>query len=144
VAPQIVVSTGNLHDRIEQWVNPKAVQKGRTVKEKHRVHLHSRPELAHPFVAPRSDLEQSIAEIWQSTLGIAQVGVTDDFFADLGGSSLIATQLVSQVRSRFQVELPLRRFFEEPTVAGVASLVGAHSNGAEPRTPQTEAVVAKG
>ena len=47
VAPQIVVSTGNLHDRIEQWVNPKAVQKGRTVKEKHRVHLHSRPELAH-------------------------------------------------------------------------------------------------
>ena len=45
VAPQIVVSTGNLHDRIEQWVNPKAVQKGRTVKEKHRVHLHSRPEL---------------------------------------------------------------------------------------------------
>ena len=144
VAPQIVVSTGNLHDRIEQWVNPKAVQTGRTVKEKHRVHLHSRPELAHPYVAPRSDLEQSIAEIWQSTLGIAQVGVTDDFFADLGGSSLIATQLVSQLRSRFEVELPLRRFFEEPTVAGVASLVGAHSNGAEPRAPQTEAVVAKG
>jgi acyl transferase domain-containing protein/acyl carrier protein len=144
IAPQIVVSTGNLHDRIEQWVDPKAVQKGRTVKEKHRVHLHSRPELAHPYVAPRSDLEQSIAEIWQSTLGIAQVGVTDDFFADLGGSSLIATQVVSQLRSRFQVELPLRRFFEEPTVAGVASLVGAHSNGAEPRAPQTEAVVAKG
>ena len=53
------------------------------------------------------------------------MGVTDDFFTDLSGSSLIATQLVAQVRRQFQVELPLRRFFQEPTVAGLADSIEA-------------------
>ena len=142
VSPQIVVSTGNLEARINQWVGPKAVRKARLAKERRSVHFHSRPELARPYVAPRSDLEHSIAEIWQSTLGIAQVGVTDDFFTDLSGSSLLATQLVSQLRNQFQVELLLRRFFEEPTVAGLADAIRAQSNGAEPSAPQTKEAVA--
>jgi acyl carrier protein len=70
-------------------------------------------------------VEQTIAEIWQDTLGVAQVGMLDNFFSDLSGSSLLATQLVSQLRNRLQVELPLRRFFEGPTVADVALAVSS-------------------
>jgi acyl transferase domain-containing protein len=136
--PQVVVSTGNLEQRISQWVSLKAFQKARTVKERKPIPVHSRSESSHSYVSPRSDLERSIAEVWQATLGVAQVGVTDDFFTHLSGSSLIATQLVSQLRTKFQVELPLRRFFEEPTVAGLAITIGAQSSEAKLHVSQTK------
>ncbi|HYH46035.1 MAG TPA: phosphopantetheine-binding protein, partial [Thermoanaerobaculia bacterium] len=75
-------------------------------------------------VAPRTPIEEVIAGIWQELLGLDAVGVHDSFF-HLGGHSLLATQLVSRVRSTFQVELPLRRLFEEPTVEALAAAVVA-------------------
>jgi acyl transferase domain-containing protein/acyl carrier protein len=131
--PQVVVSTGDLAARIDQWISLRSLREARGAKEKQSARLHSRPELARPCIAPRTDLERAIAEIWQSTLGVALVGVMDDFFMDLNGSSLIATQLVSQLRNRFQVELPLRRFFEGPTVAGLAAIIGSQRDGGESR-----------
>ncbi|HYO58090.1 non-ribosomal peptide synthetase [Archangium sp.] len=71
------------------------------------------------FVAPRTDTERRLAELWARTLGVERVGVTDSFF-ELGGHSLLATQLVSRVRGTFGVELPLRSVFEEPTLEGLA------------------------
>jgi len=71
------------------------------------------------FVAPRTPLEETLAEIWRETLGVTQVGVESNFF-DLGGHSLLATRVVSQVRERFGVELPLRVLFESPTISGLA------------------------
>ena len=76
------------------------------------------------FVAPRNELEETLAEIWRETLGVAQVGVESNFF-DLGGHSLLATRVVSQVRERFGVELPLRVLFESPTIAGLAQHLDA-------------------
>jgi len=71
------------------------------------------------FVAPRTPLEEGLAQIWGQVLGVARVGVQDNFFA-LGGHSLLATQVIARVRDMFDVELPLRTLFEAPTIAGVA------------------------
>ncbi len=78
-----------------------------------------RPELAGAFVAPRTRTEQSLADVWSDLLGLPQVGIHDNFF-DLGGHSLLSTQLTSRVRELFQVELPLREVFQQPTIAQLA------------------------
>jgi amino acid adenylation domain-containing protein len=67
------------------------------------------------FVLPTSALESVIARIWRETLDVERVGVTDDFF-DLGGHSLLATQVMWRVFETFNVEVPLRRLFDAPTV----------------------------
>jgi amino acid adenylation domain-containing protein len=71
------------------------------------------------FIAPRDDLERQLADIWEEVLKARAVGVRDNFF-DLGGHSLLATRVVSYVRERCGVELPLRLMFESPTVEGIA------------------------
>jgi len=68
------------------------------------------------FVAPRTPEESLLADIWGEVLKLAQVGVHDNFF-DLGGHSLLATQVVARVRDSFNVALPLRELFQNPTVA---------------------------
>jgi amino acid adenylation domain-containing protein len=74
-----------------------------------------RPDLQERFVAPRTPIEGKLAQIWAQVLSLKQVGVHDNFF-ELGGHSLLATQVIAQVRDVFQVELPLRRLFEGPTI----------------------------
>jgi natural product biosynthesis luciferase-like monooxygenase protein/amino acid adenylation domain-containing protein len=76
-----------------------------------------------PFVAPRSKLEQSLAEVFASVLGVPRVGVTDNFFS-LGGHSLLATQVVSRLRASLKREVPLRELFEAPTVEALARRLG--------------------
>jgi iturin family lipopeptide synthetase A len=71
------------------------------------------------YVAPRNEIESWLATAWSETLGIDRAGINDNFFA-LGGHSLLATQLISRVRERFKVELPLTPMFEQPTIANLA------------------------
>jgi len=73
-------------------------------------------------VAPRTDAESVIAGIWETLLRREGIGALDDFF-ELGGDSLLATQVVSRLRAAFEVEFPLRRFFEGATVAALAEKV---------------------
>ncbi len=83
----------------------------------------ARPSVAAEFVAPRDPVEQVLAGLWAQILKMEKVGVRDNFF-ELGGHSLLATQVLTRVRQTFELgadDLPLRRLFEAPTVAGLAA-----------------------
>jgi acyl carrier protein len=80
---------------------------------------------------PGSAVEDWMARTWAEVLGIARVGVNDDFFA-LGGHSLLATRIVARVRAQYGVALPLRAVFEAPTVARLAAVIADASPA--PRT----------
>jgi acyl carrier protein len=84
-----------------------------------------RPELAVAYVAPITLVEKELSRIWTEVLALDRVGVLDDFF-DLGGHSLAATRVISQVLKYFQFEIPLRSLFESPTVAQMAEVVEEH------------------
>jgi len=116
---QVVVSTGDLPGRLDLWINRNAAQGGRQSMGKL---IHPRPDLESPYVAPRNNAEQTIAGIWQEILGLDRVGIDDDFF-NLGGHSLLAIDLIGRLRDAFQVEFPIGKFFQSPTVAGLAQAV---------------------
>ncbi|MFP2895292.1 amino acid adenylation domain-containing protein [Corallococcus sp. 4LFB] len=71
------------------------------------------------YEAPRTPVEQRLAELWRDVLGVERVGVTDSFF-ELGGHSLLAVQVMSRIRVTFGVDLPLRALFEHPNVEALA------------------------
>ena len=102
---------------------------------------HSRPGLATPYVAPSTPEEETLAGIWQELLGISPVGVHDSFF-DLGGHSLMATQLLARIAAHFGVDLPLAILFEAPTIQALAPRIASGEAAmAEPaihRRPRTD------
>jgi amino acid adenylation domain-containing protein len=81
-----------------------------------------RPELQQNYVAPRTPTEERLTTVFSEVLGIEGVGIEDNFF-ELGGHSLLATQVISRVREAFNIEVPLRRIFEQPSVAGLAVVI---------------------
>ncbi len=81
-----------------------------------------RSEAAGEYVAPRTPIEEMLAEIWAAVLGVSQVGVNDNFFT-LGGHSLLGTVMISRVRDALRVELPLLSLFEAPSVARLSEIV---------------------
>ncbi|MBF2002811.1 MAG: KR domain-containing protein [Synechococcales cyanobacterium M58_A2018_015] len=110
-AGQMIVSKTDLATRIQQAAQAAPAE------------THSRPPLTSDYVAPQTEIEQQVAQIWQELLGIDRVGIHDSFF-ELGGHSLLAIQAIARLRDRFQIELPMRSFlFEAPTVAGIAALI---------------------
>ncbi len=85
------------------------------------------------FVAPRNEVEEIIADLWQTLLGVERVGAEDNFFR-LNGNSLIALQAIARIQSVFGVKLSVRSFFESPTVAGLARIVAERQPGLEALT----------
>ncbi|TDF77388.1 non-ribosomal peptide synthetase [Pseudomonas sp. H9] len=74
------------------------------------------------YLAPRSELELTLATIWAEVLKVERVGVCDNFF-ELGGHSLLATQIASRVQKALQLNVPLRAMFECSTVEELAIYV---------------------
>jgi amino acid adenylation domain-containing protein len=81
-----------------------------------------RPETDREYVPPATAAEETVAAVWAKVLGLDRVSVTDNFF-ELGGHSLLLPQVLHQLRAAFQVEIPLRTLFTEPTVEGQALAV---------------------
>jgi len=81
------------------------------------------------FTAPRSAIEQALANIWQEMLAVEQVGVHDNFF-ELGGHSLLAVRLFAVIEKKFGKRLPLATLFQAPTVAQVAALLTTENRSA--------------
>jgi acyl carrier protein len=74
------------------------------------------------FVAPSTPTEEAIAAIWSEVLGVGPLSVNRSFF-EVGGHSLAATQVVSRLRSTFELELPLNTLFQAKTIAGLATAI---------------------
>jgi len=82
----------------------------------------TRADLAQEYIAPRTNTESVLADIWAEALGLEQVGVNDNFF-ELGGHSLMVPEVMFGVQKVFKMELPLRVLFEAPTLVGLAEAV---------------------
>jgi hypothetical protein len=90
---------------------------------------HARPNIPTPYVAPSTEVERRLAEIWQVTLGIEQVGINDNFF-DLGGDSILGVHIIARA-SAAGLQLSPDQLFERQTVAELAKLFPA----GEPAAP---------
>ncbi|MFB9415629.1 non-ribosomal peptide synthetase [Dactylosporangium matsuzakiense] len=101
--------------------------------------LRARPDreirvAAADYVAPRTPLEQQLADVWAEVLGVDRVGIEDDFFA-LGGHSLLAMRLVARANDKLAVDLALSALFRTPTIAGLAGQLAAAGRSASPFAP---------
>lgn len=83
---------------------------------------YARPGLSTEYVAPRSELEQSISRVWGEFIGVDRVGINDNFF-ELGGHSLLAIQIITQIATEMQTDLSVNTFFEAPTIAEAVVLI---------------------
>jgi amino acid adenylation domain-containing protein/non-ribosomal peptide synthase protein (TIGR01720 family) len=80
------------------------------------------PHIQETFVAPRNEQEKAIAQIWSKVFGWSAIGINDNFF-QLGGHSLIATQILSRIRDIFQVEISFQQLFENPTINDLSKVI---------------------
>lgn len=83
---------------------------------------YSRPALSTPYEEPASEMEKTIAQIWQDILGLDKVG-RNDTFTELGGNSLLAIQTIANIVDVLEVELSAQVFYDNPTVKGLAEAV---------------------
>jgi acyl transferase domain-containing protein/acyl carrier protein len=129
---QLIVSTTDLRARLDRRINadlPRASKKQHAKNAS--ISRHQRPPLQNPYVPPGNELERAIANIWQSALGIAEVGVCDNFF-DLGGESLIAVTVISQLKSELNLEVPVVSLYEGLTIRLLADLISQDKTSSNP------------
>ncbi|MCB9797022.1 MAG: amino acid adenylation domain-containing protein [Alphaproteobacteria bacterium] len=126
---EIPALRASLQSRLPEWMVPSAfvVLEALPLSPNGKVDRRALPEptfegAREERVAPRTEAESRLAALWSGVLGVAQVSVTDDFFA-LGGHSLLLTQLASRVRAELGVEVPLRALFEARTLEAQALCV---------------------
>ena len=120
-AGQLIVSTGNLDARIRQWVKLESLRTGRLPASAH-ASPSPRTSRKGESASPDDEIEQHVAQVWQSILGIDDIGVNETFL-DLGGHSLLAMQAVARLRVQFRTDITLRDFFDAPSIAQLSSFI---------------------
>jgi aryl carrier-like protein len=117
---QVLISTQDFHVLVERR---KAQTAPDLLQELEKAHLppvtHARPTLGSAYVAPTSEIEQTIAGIWQEFLGVEQVGIHDNFF-ELGGHSLLLVQMRTEFQTRLGQDVTIVQLFEHPTIHDLA------------------------
>ena len=91
-------------------------------------------EVQETYVAPQTNIEKQLANIWAEVLGLETIGINDSFFT-LGGHSLLATKVISRINKNLDIELPLRQLFEFPTLAKLAKSIEGEKVSAKPDRP---------
>ncbi|MFL6262096.1 MAG: SDR family NAD(P)-dependent oxidoreductase [Thermoanaerobaculia bacterium] len=120
-APQVVATARDLHALIASVsAADRSAVLGGAGAGAAQAAIHARPNIPTPYVAPASEAERRLAEIWQVTLGIEQVGVNDNFF-DLGGDSILGVHIIARA-SAAGLQLSPDQLFERQTVAELAKL----------------------
>jgi thioesterase domain-containing protein/acyl carrier protein len=120
------------------WIDAKEAEKNpsdpeaavkKSLDTKEVVHInsdkalkHERPAQPSAYVAPRDELERDVASVWEELLGIAAVGVHDNFF-DLGGHSLVGLQLLARIQEALKVNMDPATLFDAPTVAQLSEKI---------------------
>lgn len=123
----LVNSTGDLTARMQQWLYLDSLA---------AVKAPSEPESVRVVPLASSDYERVITEIWQQILGVAQIGLYDNFF-DLGGNSLIALQVIAQMKKAFHTQIPAVALFEAPTISALVNYCLAEIETEQPAAPVT-------
>jgi acyl carrier protein len=116
----IVISTGPLDVRFQQWVVDAGATKAGADDED--VERDPRPDLSTPYVEPVAGTEAALAEIWARVLRLENVGAEDNFFG-LGGNSVLAIEVVGRIRKGMRVPVPTAAVMGFPTVRGLASQI---------------------
>jgi aryl carrier-like protein len=133
LAPQIVVSSIDIHALIEQAAERMKADIGTqadALKPLAPKSVHPRPEMETPYVEPRNEREEMLAEIWQTFLGIDRIGIHDDFF-ELGGDSVVAIHFIARANEA-GLQLSPQQLFNNPTIAGLAAIADELPDASEP------------
>jgi phthiocerol/phenolphthiocerol synthesis type-I polyketide synthase E len=140
--PQVVVSPRDLAAVLEQ---ARAVDRSRILERAAGARAqqanHPRPDLPNPYVAPSGEVEARLAEIWQESLGIQQVGVHDNFF-DLGGDSVLGVQMISRCMDA-GLKLSPEQLFEHQTIAELAAVLASAPATAAAAAPEGDGIDAE-
>jgi len=97
-----------------------------------------RPDLDTGYVAPRTETERTVTELWQEVLGVEQVGVNDNFF-DLGGHSLLIVMLHNRLTEMYTKDLSIIDLFRYPTVGSLAKLLNPEETSSPSRAQRQSA-----
>ena len=127
---QLVISTGDLGARIDQWVKHDWLKEPRKLESLAGSKWDNRRNVANVYVPPRNEIEQTIVEIFQSVLGSTTIGINDDFF-ELGGDSLIATMLIAKIEQKFLVDINISDIINLTTVAQFSEYINSQQQSTQ-------------
>lgn len=116
---QIIVSTGDLHSRMDDWLKPRSIDIPIPSKTELPSSSQKRPEIRTEYVPAQNETERVVAGIWESLLGISQVGMHDNFF-DLGGDSLLLLRVQVKIKQALHINLSAAEMFQHPTISTLA------------------------